>query len=116
FFAELLEKQTLGVADRTRGKFRAFLLTSCKHFLTHERDRGRAQKRGGGRRSLSLDFAGGESRYRAEPTHMLTPDKLYARGWALTLLDQVLTRLRDEFTQKGKGALFDRLRVFLQGD
>jgi RNA polymerase sigma-70 factor (ECF subfamily) len=116
FFVQLLEQQTLQVADRTRGKFRSFLLTACKHYLGHERDRARALKRGGGRRLFSLDFADGEARYQAEPIHSLTPEKLFARGWALTLLDQVLARLRAEFAQKGKSPLFDRLRVFLLGE
>jgi RNA polymerase sigma-70 factor (ECF subfamily) len=116
FFAELIEQHRLEVVDRTRGKFRSFLLTACKNYLAHERDRARAQKRGGGRRFVSLDFADGEARYRAETTQAQTPEKLFARDWALTLLDQVLRRLRDEFAYKGKTQLFERLRVFLLGD
>jgi RNA polymerase sigma-70 factor (ECF subfamily) len=116
FFAEFLEQHRLEVVDRTRGKFRSFLLTACKNYLAHERDRAQAQKRGGGRRAVSLDFAGGEARFRAESSHTWTPEKLFARDWALTLLDQVLTRLRDEFAAKEKAHLFERLRVFLLGD
>jgi len=116
FFAALLEQHTLEVADRAKGKFRSFLLTACKHYLAHERGRTRAQKRGGGRSFLSLDFDRGETRYSLEPAHTLTAEKLFARRWALTMLDQVLARLREEFAQKGKAKLFDCLRVFLLGE
>jgi RNA polymerase sigma-70 factor (ECF subfamily) len=116
FFAELLERHTLDAVDRAKGKFRSFLLTACKHYLAHEQDRARAEKRGGGRRLLSLDFGGAEARYGTEPAHALTPDRLFARRWALALLDQVFTRLREEYDDKGKVALFEHLRVFLQGD
>src|SRR5262249_46320057 len=67
FFAQLLEKEYLQAADPKRGKFRAFLLTAFKHFLSKERDRARAKKRGGGRRPLPLDFEVGETRYLREP-------------------------------------------------
>jgi RNA polymerase sigma-70 factor (ECF subfamily) len=116
FFAGLLERHALEVVDRARGKFRSFLLAACKHYLAHERDRAQAQKRGGGRRFFSLDFANGEARYQAEPADAHTPEKLFARDWALTLLEQVLTRLRQEYVHKGKDRLFDHLRVFLLGE
>jgi DNA-directed RNA polymerase specialized sigma24 family protein len=116
FFTAVLEQKALAVADPTRGKFRSFLLGACKHYLSHERGRARAQKRGGGRKTVSLDFGDAEARYAREPAHTLTPDKLFARRWAMTLLDQVLFRLREEFAAKGKQTLFDHLRVFLLGD
>lgn len=116
FFATLLEQHALEVVDSAKGKFRSFLLTACKHYLGHERGRARAQKRGGGRHFFSLDFDDGEARYRAEPSHTLTPEKLFARRWALTLLDEVLARLREEFSEKGKNRLFEHLRVFLVGE
>jgi RNA polymerase sigma factor (sigma-70 family) len=116
FFASLLEQHTLAVFDHARGKFRSFLLSACKYYLAHERDRARAKKRGGGRRFFSLDFAYGEARYQAEPTHVRTAEKLFARDWAFTVLDQVLGQLRDEYAKKGKNDLFDHLRVCLQGD
>jgi RNA polymerase sigma factor (sigma-70 family) len=116
FFAGLLERHALAALDPARGKFRSFLLASCKNYLSHERDRARAQKRGGGKTILSLDFTSAEALYQKEPAHSLTPDRLFARRWALTLLDQVLDRLRREFTDKGKELLFDRLRVFLLGE
>ncbi len=116
FFARLLEKDFLAVVDREKGKFRSFLLAACKHFLANEGDRARAQKRGGGRSFVSIDRDLAESLYGREPAHHLTPEKLFERRWALTLLEQVLTRLRQEFVAKGKRQLFDRLRGFLQGD
>jgi RNA polymerase sigma-70 factor (ECF subfamily) len=116
FFAQLIEQHTFAVLDSAKGKFRSFLLTACKHYLGHERGKARAQKRGGGRTILSLNFADAETRYGIEPAHTLTPEKLFDRRWALAMLDQVLTRLRDEYAGKGKGPLFDRLRIFLLGE
>jgi RNA polymerase sigma-70 factor (ECF subfamily) len=116
FFAALLDKHILRTVDPTRGKFRSFLLTACKHYLGHERERERARKRGGGRSFIALDFSGAEARYGTEPAHSLTAEKLFARRWALAVLDQVLGRLRDEFAQKGKVGLFDHLRVCLLGE
>jgi RNA polymerase sigma factor (sigma-70 family) len=115
FFAELLEKQSLAAADRDRGRFRAFLLTVLKRFLGHERDRARAQKRGGGRRVVSLDISAAEGRYQLEPAHDATPDRLFERRWALTLLEQVLARLADDYAARGKSDLFEHLKVFLTG-
>jgi len=116
FFARLLEKDFLAAVDRGRGKFRSFLLAACSHFLANERDRARTWKRGGRCHTVSLDFRSAEARYSQEPSHQLTPDKLFARRWGLTLLDQVVTRLREDWAAKGKGAMFDRLRVCLLGE
>ncbi len=111
----MLEKDTLQAADRERGRFRSFLLTVFKRFLTKERERAEAQKRGGGRKLLSIDFASGEDRYRLEPAHDWTPERVYERRWALTLLDQVLNRLSDEYAEKQKAQLFKHLKVYLTG-
>jgi RNA polymerase sigma-70 factor (ECF subfamily) len=117
FFAELLEKDYLQAADPQRGKFRSFLLTAFKHFLTKERDRANAQKRGGGRRPLPLDFQAGERRYHLEPIDQQTPEAIFQRRWALTLLEQALARLRLEFTNAGKQKLFDTLKpTLMAGD
>ncbi|HMC65784.1 MAG TPA: sigma-70 family RNA polymerase sigma factor [Gemmataceae bacterium] len=116
FVARLLEKEFLGAVDREKGKFRSFLLAACKHFLANERDRERAQKRGGGRQGLSLDFNSADRRYGLEPVHTLTPERLFERRWALTLLDQVLARLRQESVEAGRQKVFDRLKVFLTGE
>ncbi|MGO9610369.1 MAG: sigma-70 family RNA polymerase sigma factor, partial [Verrucomicrobiia bacterium] len=99
--------------DRTKGKFRSFLLTSLKHFLANEWDRAHAAQRGGGRPLLSLDTQTAEPRYRSEPAAELDPEKLLERQWALALLDQVLGRLQAESVADGKGALFEQLKLFL---
>jgi len=116
FFARLLERDFLGSVDPAKGRFRAFLLAACKHFLANERDRERAQKRGGGMTILPLDWDRAEGRYSLEPAHVQTPEKLFERRWALTLLDSVLARLREEFAGKGKAEVFESLRVFLLGE
>lgn len=116
FFARLLEKNYLQDVKRERGKFRSFLLASLKHFLANERDRVRAQKRGGGSSLIPLDITTAEGRYSLEPSHEMTPEKIFDRRWALTLLDQVLARLREEFASAGKTDHFDRLKIFLTGE
>ena len=115
FLTQLIEKEYLQDVDRQRGKFRSFLLAALKHFLSKQRERTRAKKRGGGRVPVSLDFRDAESRYKLEPTDELTPERLYERRWALTLLDEVLHRLQQEFTDAGKLAVFDRLKGALTG-
>jgi RNA polymerase sigma-70 factor (ECF subfamily) len=115
-FARLLAQDFLDSISRDKGKFRFFLLAACRHFLANERDRARAKKRGGGRPVLPLDFASAEERYSREPAHELTAEKLFERRWALTLLDQVLARLRQEFASRGKEPLFERLKDFLMGE
>ena len=116
FFVRLLAKNYLAVADRQRGRFRSFLLGAMKHFLAKEERRQGAQKRGGHRPMISLDFHSGENRYSLiEPVDNLTPERLYEKRWALTLLDLVLGRLREEFRAAGKLELFDTLKQFLAG-
>jgi RNA polymerase sigma-70 factor (ECF subfamily) len=115
FFAQLLAKKSLQFADRERGRFRSFLLASFKHFLSHEQARAHARKRGGGRRLLSIDFAAAENRFSLEPTDKSTPEAIYERRWALTLLEQVFGRLRAEYAKKGKEQLFEQLKPALSG-
>jgi DNA-directed RNA polymerase specialized sigma24 family protein len=116
FFSHLLEHRAIAKADRNRGRFRAFLLTALKNFLANEWDKGRAEKRGGGKADLSIDFAAGESRYQIEPSHELTAEKLYERRWVLTLLDQVLERLRGELVEAGKVEDFQQFKGALTGE
>jgi RNA polymerase sigma factor (sigma-70 family) len=116
FFARLLEQNLPALATPERGKFRAFLLTSIKHFLANEHDRATAQKRGGAARHLSLDFAEGESRLHCEPAHELTPERRFERQWAMTLLDGVLQRLQAEYAATGKERHFEFLKPALTGD
>jgi len=116
FFARLLEKDGLASVDQSRGRFRSFLLASCKHFLSNERDRASALKRGGGRVPLPIDGAAAEGHYGREPSHDETPERLFERRWALALLEQVLGRLRGEYEASGKGRLFECLKGRLAGD
>jgi RNA polymerase sigma factor (sigma-70 family) len=116
FFAELLEKDYLQAADPGRGKFRSFLLTAFKHFLAKERERANAQKRGGGRAPVALDFQAGEHRYRLEPADHATPEAIYERRWALAILEQTLARLRAELADAGKEKLFESLKGALAGE
>lgn len=108
FFARLLEKHYPRAADPERGRFRSFLLTAFRRFLSKERDRERAKRRGGGRKLLALDFEASERRYSLEPAHEATAETIYEQRWALTLLDRVFARLRDEFDRAGKQKGFHR--------
>jgi len=116
FFARLLEKHTLRHADPARGRFRSFLLSSVTHFATNEHDREAAKKRGGGVPALSLEFEDAEGRFQREPATDETPERVFDRRWALTLLDCVLVRLRTEMIQANKGTQFDGLKTYLMGD
>jgi RNA polymerase sigma factor (sigma-70 family) len=115
FFARLLEKRDLAGVERGRGKFRWWLLLAVKHYLANERDRSRAAKRGGGRRPVSIDAADAESRYRLEPSHDVTPERIFERRWALALLEQVLSKLQQECRADGKERLFEALKECLGG-
>jgi RNA polymerase sigma-70 factor (ECF subfamily) len=115
FFAMLLEKNWVADADPDRGRFRAFLLTAFRRYVGHERERGRAKKRGGGRRQLSLDFEDGERRYTLMPSHDLTPERIFERRWAITLLDLALEGLAREWEEAGRSELFAALRPRLAG-
>ena len=115
FFARLLEKNYLSVADRRRGKFRWFLLTAFKCFLANEWDRARTLKRGGGKQPLSYDAMTPEERYRLEPTDTLTADQIFDRRWALELLDRARRLLREEYAAADKASRFASLELYLPG-
>jgi RNA polymerase sigma-70 factor (ECF subfamily) len=116
FFARLLARNWVGDADRERGRFRTFLLTAMSRFLSDEWDKARAQKRGGGLEHVPVQLDSAETRYGHEPIDDHTPEQLYERGWALTLLDTVLHRLRAEYDTSGKSELFTTLHPTLVGD
>jgi RNA polymerase sigma-70 factor (ECF subfamily) len=118
FFYRILKENFLGAADRTKGKFRSFLLASLDNFLNEQRRQASAQKRGGGRVISSLDAGDAEHRYLQEPAADLSPEKLFTRRWFLTLHEEVLTRLQEEANAGGtsKAAQFERLKQFLTGD
>ena len=115
FFTRMFEKGTLGVADPERGRFRSFLLASLRHYVSHERDHARAEKRGGSTLVLPLALEGAEGRYHREPPDGRTPETLFDQRWALTVLDRVAATLREEFGRRGKEAVFDGLRDHLIG-
>jgi RNA polymerase sigma-70 factor (ECF subfamily) len=116
FFARLIEKQYLREVRRERGRFRSFLIVAVRHFLSNERDRARASKRGGGRPLLPLDVETAEGRYRREAVDAITPEVLFDRQWAIALLGQVLDRLRAEMEAAGKQEQFARLKPMLTGE
>jgi DNA-directed RNA polymerase specialized sigma24 family protein len=113
FFARLLERNDLAGLTRAGGKFRSFLLTALNHFLANEHERASALKRGGGRAILSLDDDTAEDRYLREPSHAESPDRLYERQWALSLMENALRHLAGEQTAAGRAAVFAAVRPFL---
>jgi RNA polymerase sigma-70 factor (ECF subfamily) len=115
FFARLLERDSIKAVDRTKGRFRSFLMAACTHFLSNERDRTHALKRGGHRPLFSIDIHDAEDRYHAEPAHEWTAERVFDRRWALTLLDGVLEQLGEEARRTGKGPVYERLKVTLTG-
>ena len=110
FFARMLEKNDFVGLDPKRGKFRAFLLACLKHFIANERDRANALKRGGGKAPISFDAGEAEQRYKLEPTDDTTPERLFERRWAIELLDQAMSALRQEYEKAGSLAMFDHLK------
>lgn len=116
FFARLLEKNVLASASRERGRFRSFLLTALKNFLANEWDRSQTLKRGGAVEILSLDWEAGESRMTLEPSHDITPERLFDRQWTLTLLEHVISSLQSEFESAGKARQFEALKGTLTGE
>lgn len=113
FFALLLERRDLDTVRKEKGRLRSYLLTSLKHFLTNERDRAMAIKRGEGQSLVRLDQLQQGERGGFEPADISTAEQIYERRWALALLDQVLTRLGDEYRAAGNAVLFERLKALL---
>lgn len=113
FFVRLLEKNSFATLDSERGKFRAFLLASLKHFLANERDKAQAQKRGGGAANLSLDWQTADTKFQVADAQEPSPDKVFDREWALALLAKVIERLQTECAADGKVNLFEQLKSFL---
>jgi DNA-directed RNA polymerase specialized sigma24 family protein len=113
FFADLLGRHDIGKAGSERGKFRAFLLASLKHFLANERDRSQRLKRGGGKTHFPLDWQSADSQFRIAATAARSPDELFDREWAVAVLEKVLDRLRAEWEADGKAERFERMKGFL---
>ncbi len=115
FFTQLLEKQYIKSARSERGRFRSFLLASVKNYLANEWDREQAQKRGGGTVLLSIDFEEAKASL-PEPGHEITPEVVFERQWALTVLENVLAELRLEMVRSGNEERFQHLKGFLTGE
>src|SRR5439155_294162 len=113
FFALLLERRDLDAVRKEKGRLRSYLLTSVKHFLASEQRRAMAVKRGKGQRLVPLEELSAAARSETEPVDPVTADRLYERRWALTLMEQVLRRLKDEYSTAGNAALFDLLKQLL---
>jgi len=113
FFARLLRKDILANLGSEKGRFRAFLLASLKHFLANEWDKAQTQKRGGGNLPLSLDWQTADTKFQVAATNEPSPDRAFDREWALALLAKVINRLQSESEADGKAKLFDQLKMFL---
>jgi len=115
FFSRLLEKQSLSQVDRTKGRFRSFLLASLKNFLANEYDKSQTHKRGGHSTVIAIDSLSAEARYAIEPVDTITPERVFEQRWAWAVLDRVLQLLRERYEAEGQGALFDELKGALTG-
>jgi DNA-directed RNA polymerase specialized sigma24 family protein len=115
FFTVLIETAALSAVTQEKGRFRAFLMAACTHFLCNQRVHDRALKRGGGRFHVSIDQLKAEDRLSREPFHEMTPEKTFVRQWALTLLDRVMARVQAEAALKGKTHVFEEVRPVILG-
>jgi RNA polymerase sigma factor (sigma-70 family) len=113
FFAELLERRSLSAVRKEKGRLRSFLLGGLKYFLANEDRRAMAVKRGKGQRPIPLEELRAGERIETEPADPMTPDQIYERRWALTILERVLSRLKDEYLAADNAALFDSLKQLL---
>ncbi len=116
FFASLIASNGIHRVDRSKGRFRSWLLGAIRNYLANDHDRRRRQKRGGGREHLSLDAASEEDRYRLEPVSEVTPERIYERRWAQVVLERAVDRLRADFASGGQEARFEVLKDFLYLD
>jgi RNA polymerase sigma factor (sigma-70 family) len=113
FFLHLIEYKTLSRVDRSKGKFRSFLLASLQNFLLNEIDRARCLKRGGKVEFVYIDLEEAEDRYGFEPVEELTPEKIFDARWAMALLGEAMNRLGREYVAQGREGTFQALRAFL---
>ena len=113
FFARFLARNYLEGLRAERGRFRAFLLASLKHFLANEWDKSRRQKRGGNVTHLSLDWQSADTKFQVAATNEPSPDRAFDREWAVTLLAGVIEHLQAECAADGKANLFEHLKIFL---
>jgi DNA-directed RNA polymerase specialized sigma24 family protein len=111
FFSNLLSGPGLGIANQERGRFRTFLLSALGNYMVNEWHRDQAQKRGAGQPTLSIDWQAAENRYGLEPATDLSPEKLFERSWALSVLDRSMLRVEEDFSKRGRGDLFEALKA-----
>lgn len=116
FLTRFVEHNRVARADPVKGRFRSFLLASLKNFLCDEWDKARAKKRGGGMQVVSLQFDTAEMQYAREPADMVTPEGLYELNWAMTILDNALNSLREQYAAEDKASLFAALHPCLTDD
>lgn len=115
FFTDLLEREALRGLDPAKGRFRAFLLASIRHFFAHERDREQAAKRGGDAHTVSLDAGEAERRFDLEPQADLTPEQVFERRWGLTVMERAMARLKTQIESSGRPEIFAVLKPYLTG-
>lgn len=115
FFLQILARPFFARADPNQGRFRSFLMGSVKFLLADQADFRNALKRGGGHTQLPFPLAGAETHYAPEPSHNDTPDRLFERQWAWTVIHRVTAHLQDELTRQGRADQFDLFRGFLIG-
>jgi RNA polymerase sigma factor (sigma-70 family) len=113
FFAQLLERRSFEAVRKEKGRLRSYLLGALKYFLTDERRRAQAIKRGKGQQIIPLEELRADERIQMEPADPMTAEMIYERRWALTVLERVLSRLKDEYKTAGNAALFDSLKQLL---
>lgn len=113
FFALLLERRDLDAVRKEKGRFRSYLLTALKNFMTDEWRRAMAIKRGQGQKPIPLDQMSAEERVEMEPANRVTPELIYERRWASTVLERVLGRLKEEYRAAGNAEVFDALKELL---
>jgi RNA polymerase sigma-70 factor (ECF subfamily) len=116
FFERVLEKDYLQAVDRTKGKFRSFLLAMLQHFVANHRRDARAEKRGGRVSFISINDESMDEKHLASAFADTSAEQSFERQWAMTLLEQVITRLDEEYRGSNKAALFDELKIFLTGN
>jgi len=115
FFARVVSRNFFARFDRTKGRFRSWLLGSMNHFLAHEWEKSRTEKRGGGATLIPLDEAHANERYERQLAVESAPEKLFDQQWAMTLLERAGTRLRASYVADGRPEIYDRLKVFISG-
>lgn len=116
FFSKVIEKEYLVSVDRSKGRFRSFLLASLRHYMLDEHKRATRVKRGGGREILSLDTEYAEERLAFDESEQESPEAVFDRQWALTVTQTALETLENDYQRSGKAAVFDALRPLLRGD